>query len=87
MGQSDSLDSYVERVEEIGEGIKRREIICLEKGQSESIKNLLSLSGKLWAYPKAQALKKGLGDSNLTPFFLVPRAGLEPARWGTTEGF
>jgi hypothetical protein len=51
MGQSDSLDSYVERVEEIGEGIKRGEIICLEKGQSESVKNLLSLSGKLWAYP------------------------------------
>jgi len=22
-----------------------------------------------------------------TPFFLVPRAGVEPARWGTTEGF
>ena len=31
--------------------------------------------------------RKGLSQFGITPLCLVPRAGVEPARWGTTEGF
>jgi hypothetical protein len=38
--------------------------------------------------PKGAAKKtKGLPLIGITPLCLVPRAGFEPARWGTTEGF
>jgi hypothetical protein len=38
--------------------------------------------------PKGAAKNtKGLPLIGITPLCLVPRAGFEPARWGTTEGF
>lgn len=61
----------------------------VKRGKPEALKrvvksflDLVTMSFKDW-------LIANMGvEAHSTPLFLmVPRAGLEPARWGTTEGF
>ena len=79
--------TYYEKKETTVEKIKKGEVTLLTKAKVNE-KSFCSFSiTKQDTFTKTP-LKNGVRFKSPNPFiFLVPRAGLEPARWGSTEGF
>ena len=78
--------TYYEKQETTVEETKRGEVTFLKKPKAND-KNILLFFFHKTGHTNCKTIKEGLGLNHLTPLFLVPRAGVEPARWGTTEGF